>query len=65
MYPFNLLLLAPVYIPTHSGVTDGRQEGEPPPPPGGLNVKTGPPSAEILVFTILLIFSRLLFFCVF
>jgi len=43
-----------------SGVTN--RGGEP--PPGKLNVKTGPPLADIVIFDILLFFSRL-FFCVF
>ena len=34
-------------------------------PPGKLNVKTGSPLAEILMFIILLAFSWLLFFCIF
>ena len=46
-----------------SGVTDGGQGGKP--PPGKLNTKTGPLSADILGFSILSSFIRLLFFCVF
>jgi len=34
-------------------------------PPGKLNVKTGPPLAEILIFIVLLFFSWLLFFTFF
>jgi len=46
-----------------SGVTD---EGEGASrPPGKLNVKTEPPLADILIFSILLVLSILLLFCVF
>ena len=47
-----------------SGVPYGRVRGRAA-PPGKLNVKTGPPLAEILIFVILLVLSWLLFFCVF
>ena len=46
-----------------SGITDGRA-GRRAATPGKLNVKTGPPLAEILVFSSLLVFNRL-FFCIF
>jgi len=45
----------------NSGVIDGGSG----PPPGKLNVKTGPPLARLLIFTILLVFSSLLFFAFF
>jgi len=44
-----------------NGVTDGGKRGESP-PRGKINAKTGPPIADILIFSILLVFSRLLFF---
>jgi len=44
------------------GVTDGGARG---PPHGNLNVKTGHPLADILIFLIRLVFSWLLFFAFF
>jgi len=46
---------------TVSGVTDGGQGGEPPPPSGKLNIKIGLSLADILIFSILLFVA----FCVF
>jgi len=54
---FNSLLIIT------SGVTDGGRQGASL-PPGKPNVKAGPPLADIadiLIFTIILVFSRLLF----
>jgi len=45
--------------PVPSGVTDGGPGGEP--PPGKLNVKTGPPLVDILIFSIL----SFVVFCIF
>jgi len=47
-----------------SGVTDGRVGGRAA-PSGKLNVKTGPLLIDILIFRIILVFSRLLFFAFF
>jgi len=43
--PFNVNVVG-------TGITDGGQGGEPP-PLGKLNVKTGPPSVDISIFSIL------------
>jgi len=48
-----------------SGVTDGGARGGASLLPSKLNVKNGPPSVDTLIFSILLVFSRLSFFCVF
>jgi len=51
---------------TSSGVTDGQEGGKGASrPPGKINSKIGSPLAGILIFGILLVFSRLLFLCVF
>ena len=42
-----------------NGVTDGGQWVEP--PPGKLNVKTGPPIVDILIFSILLFVEFVVF----
>ena len=44
------------------GVTKGGREASH--RPGKLNAKTGPPLADILIFSILFVFGRLLLFCV-
>jgi len=48
-----------------SGVTDGKAEGRIASLSGKLNVKTGPPLNLYFGFCILLVFSRLMLFCVF
>jgi len=48
---------------TPSGVTDGGLGWEP--SPLQLNVKTEPPFSLYIGFSIILVFSRLLFFCIF
>ena len=45
-------------------LTDGGARGRTA-PPGKLNVKAGPPSADIMIFSIVLVFSRLSFFAFF
>jgi len=46
-----------------SSVSDGGRGASR--PPGKVNVDTGPPLADILIYSILLVFSRLLFFAFF